>query len=1428
MMKTINAKFCAIFMVFIILGASGCISGFNTTTPPRLPDEITYVPSNPAIECTALDTAYRDLENTGYLLMAPKTLFSGGEGAVSMAAFSRDTRNPIRRCISFSLVDKTGKKIKLVEGSTGSVGHTVASFKVPQLDEGSYTFIAEIEDFNQSFNGTVQIKNGAVLFIETDKPIYKPGQTIHGRILALNNDLKPMGTDITIEIADAKGIKVFKNISTTNVFGITTFDLPLARELNFGTWKISATADSTKSSIDIRVEKYVLPKFKVDVDLQKEWFLVDEKIQGSVSANYFFGKPVNGEVTIDAYRYVGTWEKYQTFSANLEDGKKEFALPQVGYVAGTYGAGGQGSLMLNISVKDTGGHVEKTSRLLMITRSPVVIQLIPETYSIKPGLPFQVLVVTETPDGKPLDRDVTLKVRYTDKRYREKTEDRDISTKNGVALVEFTAPEDVKGAWISATVKGEKAARSQVSLKSAYSPSSSFIHLVQVSEGIPKTGENIVFGVYSTNEGTVYYDVVASGRTVYSGTSDDRKISITVTPQMSPGAKIVAYMINPNSEISADSLPFDVEMTLPVDLKASFDKDEAAPGEDVLVKFDAGSLSIIGVSIVDESVFALNEGRLNIKQVFDELERRFMEPEAESHQKQPYRYASLRPVSAMDVIKDAGMQVLASTDIKIPESQKIRRPVGGAGAAGGGDMMVEDVLPAMTVWAEKAAADATLAPRATTAPSQEQPLAKVERVRQFFPETWIWEPMLVTEEDGKIALSLKAPDSITTWRLHAVSSSAEGIGMAETGIRVFQEFFVDPDLPYAVTRYEEFPVKMQVYNYLNTSQNILVELKKSDWFELLGDEKAELVVDPNGVESVSFTIRPKSVGIHPIEVTARSKMRADAVRKEIIVEPEGTTREIVENGILTPKRDVDFDAALPEGIVEDSGRVILSITPSIVGQTINGVEDLLQMPYGCGEQNMIFFAPDVEVLRYLKATGQLNPEIQAKAEFFITTGYQRELTFQHKDGSFSAFGENDKVGSLWLTAFVLSTFSSARDVYPVDGTVIEKAATWIEGNQNEDGSFDQIGFLAHQDLMGGLKGKYALTAYVTLALVEYGDGDRFALSKAQKYLEDNLDDAKGDPYALAIGALALKKLNSIYADKAMDALMELKKEDENGIYWGSDAVLMPEPTEMMGYRPPQPSASIETTAYAALVLMEAKDARANDAIKWIASKRNSRGGFTSTQDTVMAFKALMTAAVNQGRDIDATIRITSDGKTIKELTVDTGNFDVLQMVELPEDAGNVKLSLDGKGEVNYQIVKKFNVILPDVPVKSDIELNVTYNAENIAVDDVVDVTVRVRYIGEAESTGMLLVDVAVPTGFRPVVSSLDELKASGKISRYEVAGRKIILYVDDLKRDVELFMDIKVKAVFPVKAVIPDSKAYSYYNPEIRGEFRGREIVVNA
>ena len=83
------------------------------------------------------------------------------------------------------------------------------------------------------------------------------------------------------------------------------------------------------------------------------------------------------------------------------------------------------------------------------------------------------------------------------------------------------------------------------------------------------------------------------------------------------------------------------------------------------------------------------------------------------------------------------------------------------------------------------------------------------------------------------------------------------------------------------------------------------------------------------------------------------------------------------------------------------------------------------MPYGCGEQNMINFAPAVFIYRYLLQTSQLTPEIEAKALKIIETGYQRQLKYRHTDGGFSAFGEggyHKANASTLLSSFVLKCF----------------------------------------------------------------------------------------------------------------------------------------------------------------------------------------------------------------------------------------------------------------------------------------------------------------------------------------------------------------------------------------------------------------------
>ena len=117
----------------------------------------------------------------------------------------------------------------------------------------------------------------------------------------------------------------------------------------------------------------------------------------------------------------------------------------------------------------------------------------------------------------------------------------------------------------------------------------------------------------------------------------------------------------------------------------------------------------------------------------------------------------------------------------------------------------------------------------------------------------------------------------------------------------------------------------------------------------------------------------------------------------------------------------------PKNAVPGSERVHLTAVGDILGPSVNNLRDLLKMPHGCGEQNMLDLVPNIVILDYLKTSKRLTPQLEAQAQKNIEHGYQKQLTYKHDDGSFSAFGNVDKSGSSWLTAFVLKSLAHARE-----------------------------------------------------------------------------------------------------------------------------------------------------------------------------------------------------------------------------------------------------------------------------------------------------------------------------------------------------------------------------------------------------------------
>lgn len=230
-----------------------------------------------------------------------------------------------------------------------------------------------------------------------------------------------------------------------------------------------------------------------------------------------------------------------------------------------------------------------------------------------------------------------------------------------------------------------------------------------------------------------------------------------------------------------------------------------------------------------------------------------------------------------------------------------------------------------------------------------------------------------------------------------------------------------------------------------------------------------------------------------------------------------------------------FEVKLPQNIVPKSARAYLSLTGDALGPVLNNLDNLVQQPTGCGEQNMVKFAPIVSVTDYLKHTNQLKPQMDELTKQYLKIGYQRQLTYRHKDGSFSAFGPSysDITGGTWLTAFVLRCFAESFESkhITIDENDILMSYNQLLSRQNQDGSFSQIGAqLFSKALAGGLKDeKVGLSAYVMVSLIKArkalksNDQDNYRIEIGIEYLKIALENIENvDLYSLTLVLYCLK------------------------------------------------------------------------------------------------------------------------------------------------------------------------------------------------------------------------------------------------------------------------------------------------------------------
>ena len=590
-------------------------------------------------------------------------------------------------------------------------------------------------------------------------------------------------------------------------------------------------------------------------------------------------------------------------------------------------------------------------------------------------------------------------------------------------------------------------------------------------------------------------------------------------------------------------------------------------------------------------------------------------------------------------------------------------------------------------------------------------------------------------------------------------------------------------------------------------------------------------VESGRVGGSQFSILAKRIGKFKLtlkaEMTGAAK-RADIVVREIEVAPNGREQSVVFNGRVNSaaQHEVNF----PMDAIPDANTLFVRLYPGPLSQVVEGMDSLLRMPYGCFEQTSSSTYPNVLALDYMKRTKKATPEVSAKAEGFIATGYQRLVTFEVPGGGFSWFGAAP--ANKILTSYGLMEFSDMSKVHDVDPNVIRRTQQWLANQQQADGSWrPDSGGIAEGAINRFQSDSLRITAYVACALKVTGYQGP-AVARARQFIEPRMGGAKqADAYTLAVLAnfAADYGADRAFTERAMRMLLDAKSEHGDQISWNS------EQTGMYGGGA---SAAVETTGLAVQALLKwgGDPATAAKAMNFIVSKKDSVGTWGTTQATIMALRALLLSTERGAGTAKGAVEVVLNGRVAAQLTLTAENNDLFHQFVFKggdvRQTNRVDIHFKGEGMPAYQVVGRYFTPWNEKPANEALSIEVGYDRTRLEQDQIATATATVRN-RLATTANMVMVDLGIPPGFELLSEDLDSYreksvgKKSGRLEKFSLTPTQAILYFDSIAAGESLKLSFRLRAKYPVRARTFASRVYEYYDPAVSSQARPVQLEVS-
>ncbi|KAI1242123.1 hypothetical protein IHE44_0005640, partial [Lamprotornis superbus] len=364
----------------------------------------------------------------------------------------------------------------------------------------------------------------------------------------------------------------------------------------------------------------------------------------------------------------------------------------------------------------------------------------------------------------------------------------------------------------------------------------------------------------------------------------------------------------------------------------------------------------------------------------------------------------------------------------------------------------------------------------------------------------------------------------------------------------------------------------------------------------------------------------------------------------------------------------------------------------------------------------------------------------------ISPGYQTQLLYRHRDGSYSFFGQKDGEGNTWLTAFVLKNFGQARKYIYVDDKNIQDALRWLEQNQLPSGCFVTKGNFFHSSLKDSMDGEISLGAYVAAALLEMGVP--LQVSTLSWFLL---------PPPLLGTTTGIRQLLILVLSRPRTGRELLGMRGQ--IHWSPK----PSSPASRDLWPGAQSGDIELTAYVLLAYLSKPRVHAGDMTTAAGIVSSSSlcillyprlaaqvpwRSSCSKPDTVVALQALAKYAVRTFSTWgQAVVRVRSHRAFGKAFQVSRQKRLLVQRAALVEIPGQFLVQAHGSGCVFAQTVLRYHEPSPRTPVT--FTLHVSTELANCSQANAPVLTARVltSYIGSRVTSNMVIIEVSLLSGF---------------------------------------------------------------------------------